>query len=198
MSALRRALFFDRDGTLNREVQGALARRDQLELLPGAARAVMRANQAGWLAIVVSNQSALARGWMNAWDLEQVHGELRRLLALEGARLDDVFHCPHFDGEGVAPYVRSCACRKPAPGLLRFAALRHSIDLSNSWVVGDALRDLEAAAAVGARSILVRTGKGVREASKLQGPGALASTARPQAVVDGVDEAVRLALDQGR
>jgi histidinol-phosphate phosphatase family protein len=188
----RRALFFDRDGTLNREVEGALASPAQLELLPRAAEAVARANGAGWLAIVLTNQSAIARGWMTPFELERVHAALRARLAEHGARLDDVLYCPHFDEGGLAPYARPCECRKPQPGLLRLAAERWDLDLGASWVVGDAVRDLAAARAVGARAILVRTGKGAREAARLSEPG---SAVPCHAVAADVGEAVLLALE---
>lgn len=193
-SGRRAAVFFDRDGTLVREIEGALCAAAQLELLPGAALAVQRVNQAGLAAIVVTNQSAIARGWMGHFELERVHVALCERLLEKGARLDGVLHCPHLEGGGVAPYHRPCSCRKPAPGLLLAAARRFEIDLAHAWVIGDALRDLAAAAAVGVRRILVRTGKGEREAARL---AELPANAQPFAICDGVLEAVELALDLG-
>ena len=189
----RPAFFFDRDGTLNREIEGALSSPEQLELFADAAEAVRLVNQAGWFAVVVSNQSAIARGWMTHYELERVQAELERRLAAGGARLDLALSCPHLEDDGFAPYRRPCACRKPAPGLLRRAAERLEIDLARSWLAGDALRDLAAAEAAGAASILVRTGKGKREEARLGEPG----SPRPRAVVDGVAAAVRFALAQG-
>ncbi len=185
------ALFFDRDGTLNREVEGALSRPEQLELLPGAAEAVARANAAGFLALVLTNQSAIARGWMTHFELERVHAALRSGLALAGAHLDAVLVCPHLDSGGLPPYHRTCDCRKPKAGLFRFAAARWKLDLARSWVIGDALRDLAGGAALGVRGILVRTGKGASEAQRLN---ELPLAARPFAVASNVLEAVDLAL----
>lgn len=189
--AARAALFLDRDGTLNREVEGALRTPEQLELLGGAVEALLQIHAAGRAVVVLTNQSAIARGWMTHFDLERVHAALRERLASHGARLDGILHCPHLDSGGLPPYHRSCACRKPAPGLLLEAAARWNLDLSRSWVIGDALRDLAAGAAVGVRGILVRTGKGGREALRVE---QLAPQARPAAVLPGVLEAVQFAL----
>ena len=167
----RPAAFLDRDGTLNVEVEGALASARQVELLPGAAAAVARLNAAGLPVVVVSNQSAIARGWLDHERLARVQDELARRLAAAGARVDLWIACPHHPDEGLAPYRRACPCRKPAPGLLREAARRLDLDLSASWIVGDAARDLAAGAAVGARGILVRTGKGQRELGRLSAEG---------------------------
>jgi D-glycero-D-manno-heptose 1,7-bisphosphate phosphatase len=187
----RACVFFDRDGTLNREVEGALSSPEQLELLPGAAKAVARVNLRGALAIVLSNQSAIARGWMNHFELERVHARFGELMQQAGARIDDVLICPHLDTAGLAPYHRRCACRKPKPGLFELAAARWNLDLANSWIVGDALRDLEAGAALGVRGILVRTGKGAREEQRLR---ELELPAPHFAVAATVLEAVELAL----
>lgn len=191
-SGSRAAIFFDRDGTLVREVEGALSNPAQLELLSGAAQSVRRANQADVAALVVTNQSAIARDWMTHFELERVHSALCTRLLEQGARLDAILHCPHLESGGFAPYHRVCRCRKPAPGLLLLAAERFDLDLARSWVIGDALRDLAAAAAVGARSILVRTGKGEREAARL---AELSTQAQPFAICDGVLEAVERVLD---
>ena len=141
---------------------------------------------------MVTNQSAIARDWMTHFELERVHAALCERLLEQGARLDAILHCPHLDSGGFAPYHRACRCRKPAPGLLLLAAQRFDLDLARCWMIGDALRDLAAAHAVGARSILVRTGKGEREASRI---AELSPQARPFAVCADVLEAVELALD---
>lgn len=190
-AASRAAVFFDRDGTLNVEIESPLAFPEQLVLVPGAGDAVARVNAAGRLALVLTNQSAIARGWMTHFELERVHAELGARLAETGARLDGILHCPHLPGGGHAPYHRDCACRKPKPGLLQLAARRWNVDLARSWVIGDALRDLECGAAFGVRGILVRTGKGEREAQRVAD---LPEVARPFAIVPSVREAVELAL----
>lgn len=166
--ALRRAVFVDRDGTLNREIEGALADPQQLELLPGAARAIARLNDAGLAVVVPTNQSAIARGELDVERLARVHAALSERLASEGAHVDLFLHCPHHESEGFAPYRRACACRKPRPGMLLEAAQRLGLDLARSWVIGDAARDLAAGDAVGANGILVATGKGERERAEME------------------------------
>ncbi len=163
--APRPAVFLDRDGVLTREDEWVLAAA-QVELLPGAARAVARLNAAGLPVIVVTNQSALARGWLDERGLRAIHARLGELLAAEGARLDAIYHCPHHPSEGEGALRTACACRKPAPGMLLRAAREHGLDLARSWMIGDALRDLEAAWTAGARAALVLTGKGAGEVER--------------------------------
>jgi len=189
---LKRAVFLDRDGTLVDEL-GFLARADDLRLLPRAAEAVRRINAAGLLAIVVTNQSGIARGLFGERELAAVHARLAAELALGAARLDDVLHCPHHPSEGVAPLRVRCDCRKPAPGLLHEAARRHGLELAGCWMIGDSLRDLECGARAGlAGSVLVRTGKGQDELA------ALAASERARTLVAAdVLAAVELVLAGG-
>ena len=158
MSGLRPAVFLDRDGTLNVEVD-YLSDPADLQLLPGAGAAVARLNREGWLAVVVTNQSGVARGMLSEERLAEIHAELARQLKPFDAHLDGVYHCPHHPEIGEHPYRRVCECRKPLPGLLRDASRELDIDLSRSWIVGDSRRDLEAGAALGLPGILVTTGK---------------------------------------
>jgi D-glycero-D-manno-heptose 1,7-bisphosphate phosphatase len=164
---VRRAVFLDRDGTLVDEL-GFLRRAEDLRLVPGAAEGVRAINAAGWCAIVVTNQSGIARGLFDEAELAAVHARLERELARAGARLDAILHCPHHPAHGEPPLRRECACRKPAPGLLLEAARRFALDLGQSWTVGDSLRDLEAGRrAELAGSVLVLTGKGRDEFARL-------------------------------
>lgn len=158
----RRAVFLDRDGTVNAEVD-YLSTPDQLVLLPGAAQAIARLNRAGFATVLITNQSGVARGLFDEARLGQIHDRLRELLAAEGAHLDAIHYCPHHPTLGEPPYRLDCDCRKPRPGMLRRAAEELGLNLEGSWSVGDTPRDLEAAAALGVPGILVASGKPVTE-----------------------------------
>ncbi len=181
----RAAVFVDRDGVLTREDEWVL-RVEQVELLPGAAEGVRALNDARIPVIVVTNQSALARGWLDESGLAAIHARLAELLAESGARVDAIYHCPHHPTEGVGDLRRACDCRKPAPGLLLRAAREHGIDLTASWMVGDAARDVEAARAVGVHAALVLTGKGRSERARV--------VPEPEIVAERLDSAVAAIL----
>ncbi len=154
---MRRAVFLDRDGTLNREVH-YLANPEQLELLPGVASGLARLAQDGWLLCVVTNQSGVARGIVSPPALTEIHARLGQLLAARGVNLDWIGYCPHHPQHGPPDLRRDCDCRKPKPGLLLQAAEELNIDLAASWMIGDSTRDVQAGAAAGCRSLLVQTG----------------------------------------
>jgi len=159
----RPALFLDRDGTINVEVD-YLSRVEDLELIPGAAAAIAAANAAGYVVVVYTNQSGIARGMLTEADLDELHFELDRRLALLGACIDRYEFCPHHPEIGETPYRQDCDCRKPKPGMLLDAAAALDLDLSKSWAVGDSLRDLDAARAAGVpHRVLVETGKGAAQ-----------------------------------
>jgi len=162
MTPGRPAIFMDRDGTLSHEV-GYVNHVSRFRLLPYAVDAVRMANRAGFLAVVVTNQAGVARGYFPETVIHEVHAVLRSALAAGGARLDGLYFCPHHPSVGEPPYRRDCDCRKPRPGLLRQAERELGIDLARSYVVGDRLGDLELAWAVGARGVLVKTGYGLGE-----------------------------------
>lgn len=153
----RRAVFMDRDGTINEEVN-YLAKAEDVRLIPGAAQAIARLNAAGLVVVVVSNQSGLARGYFDEADLATVQVRLNRLLADEGARVDAYYFCPHHPQGVVEHYALVCDCRKPAPGLLRQAAEEMGLALTGSFMVGDRLRDVACGRAEGLTGVLVRTG----------------------------------------
>ena len=156
----RPALFLDRDGVLIEEVE-YLARPEQVRLIPGAAAAIRKVNDAGWRVVVVSNQSGVARGLFPESLLPEIHRVIAdRLLAEAGARVDRFYYCPHHPTEGQGGYRIDCDCRKPKPGMLLKAAAELGIDLARSWMVGDRATDLQAGAAAGCRTILVQTGYG--------------------------------------
>jgi D-glycero-D-manno-heptose 1,7-bisphosphate phosphatase len=168
--ARRPAVFLDRDGTLTVEAEW-VTKREELRLLPGACDAVALLSRAGFAVVLATNQSAVARGLVTESQLAEIHAHLADALARGGARLDAVYACPHHPSEGVPPFRRECECRKPKPGMLLAAARDLDLDLARSHVVGDAERDLAAGAAVGARGILVATGKGRAEFERLTRAG---------------------------
>lgn len=180
---LRRAVFLDRDGTLNVEVN-YLHRVADLALIPGAAQAIQLLNEAAYLAIVVTNQAGIARGYFDEQAVRVLHEHLTSELASAGARVDGLYLCPHHPD-----FTGPCACRKPQPGMLRQAAVEHSIDLNQSWLIGDTLSDIAAGHAVGCRTVLVRTGYGAQAEGQL-GMNAV----QPEVVVDDVLNAVRYIL----
>lgn len=154
----QRAVFLDRDGTINRYV-GFLRRPEELELLDGAAEAIRRINRSGYLAILVTNQPVIARGEVT-WDgLDEIHRKLETLLGREGAYLDDIFICPHHPDKGFPgerpKYKMDCDCRKPKPGLLLQAAERYNIDLASSLMIGDQPQDETAGKAAGCRTVVL-------------------------------------------
>ena len=149
---LRPALFLDRDGTLIADTDFVRSPAEVV-LLPGAADAVARASAAGWLTVVITNQSGIARGVLSEEDYQAVAGEMARQLARDGARLDLQLHCPHL------PDISGpCECRKPGLKLYRDAIARLGIDPAQSWFIGDRLRDLVPARALGGRAVQVLTG----------------------------------------
>lgn len=158
----RPALFIDRDGTLTEEV-GYVNHPRRLRLLPRSAEAVRRLNDADVPAVVVTNQAGIARGYFSADVLAAVNNELLRQLKESGAYVDGLYVCTHHPSAGEPPYRDSCDCRKPRPGLLTRAAGELALDLARSAVVGDRPSDVETAARVGARGVLVLTGYGLGE-----------------------------------
>lgn len=155
----RPALFLDRDGTLIREIP-YLASEKQVQLLPGVAEALGMLRGAGLLILVVSNQSGIARGLLDAGNLLRIQRRIEAELAATGAGIDGWYHCPHHHGVGVPPERRRCRCRKPLGGLLDRAGEDFAVDWERSVGVGDDVRDLQAYAAKRLPSVLVGTGKG--------------------------------------
>jgi D-glycero-D-manno-heptose 1,7-bisphosphate phosphatase len=135
----------------------------RFRLLPWTVDAVRLINQSGFLAVVVTNQAGVARGYFPESLIHEVHASLRESLAAGAARLDGLYFCPHHPTVGEPPYRQDCDCRKPRPGMLRRAEAELGIDLARSWVVGDRMGDLELAWKVGARGALVKTGYGLGE-----------------------------------
>ena len=158
-SHARQAVFIDRDGTLNEDI-GYVSRPEELVLYPWSADAVRLINDSGLLAVVITNQSGIARGMYTEKTLAEIHSRMIRELAEQGARIDAVYYCPHHPDVGNHRYRLECDCRKPQPGLLKAAARDHDIDLARSFVIGDKASDMKLAEHTGARAALVLTGYG--------------------------------------
>ena len=157
----QKAIFLDRDGTINKYV-GFLRNIDDFELLPGAAEAVKKINNAGYLAIVATNQPVIARGEVTVPELDRIHEKMETLLGKEGAYLDGLYYCPHHPHKGYAGEIPElkieCECRKPKPGMLYQAAADFNIDLAASWMIGDGENDIRAGQAAGVRTVLIGEG----------------------------------------
>lgn len=158
---MKPCLFIDRDGTLIEE-RNYLSDPEQVALIPGAAEAVRMAREAGWLVVVLTNQSGVGRGYFSLSDVERVNRRIEQLLEREGAGLDGIFVCPHAPEE-------NCPCRKPRPGLVEEAARQLPVDLARSWMVGDKTADIELARNAGLRGALVLTGYGAEAAEEAGG-----------------------------
>jgi D-sedoheptulose 7-phosphate isomerase len=149
-----KAVFLDRDGTLivNRHYGSDP---DEIELFDGVVEGLQELRSAGYKLVLVSNQSGVARGYFDEAAVARMHDRLQRMLDRHGAALDGMEYCPHHPEGDTSPYAVECACRKPAPGMLRRAARKHGVNLSASWMVGDIEADVEAGRRAGARTVLV-------------------------------------------
>jgi D-glycero-D-manno-heptose 1,7-bisphosphate phosphatase len=154
-----KAVFLDRDGTVVVE-KGYITVADDIELIPGAAPAIIRLREAGWKVFVVTNQGCVAKGMITEDELSVINFRMVSMLGAEGAEVDGIYACIHHPDGSVPEYSYECDCRKPLPGLLERAASEHGVDLASSVMIGDTMRDLEAGRAAGAQSVLVLTGKG--------------------------------------
>ncbi|MEX2153340.1 MAG: HAD family hydrolase [Gemmatimonadaceae bacterium] len=182
----RGAVFLDRDGTIIKDFR-FMGRPDQVQLLPGAAAAIRRLNDAGWPVMVVTNQSGIARGYFKEADYERVRARAEELLAKEGggARIDATFMCPHHPD-----HTGPCECRKPGTLLFRRAAKAHQLDLARSWYIGDKLRDVLPARKLGGHGILVP--------SDQTPPVELEEARKEFDVVASLDEAVTRVIESAR
>ena len=178
------AVFLDRDGTINEEVE-YLSDPGDLRLIAGAAGAIRLLNVAGMPAVVVSNQAGVGRGYFSEESVRAVNEELAKRLAAKGARLDAIYYCPHHPDEG-------CACRKPEPGMLLQAAREQGLDLQRSYMVGDKVSDLDAGRRAGCRTVLVLTGYGAEAREAYE-----SSDTQPDHVSEDLLDAVKWILGQG-
>jgi D-glycero-D-manno-heptose 1,7-bisphosphate phosphatase len=146
-------VILDRDGVINEDSDAYIKSPEEWIPLPGSPEAIARLNRAGYRVVVATNQSGIARGYFDLDTLEAIHGKMKQVVKAAGGAIDDIFFCPHGPDD-------NCDCRKPKPGLLRQIGAAYELELNGVPVIGDSLRDLQSAAAVGARGILVLTGKG--------------------------------------
>lgn len=158
LSKKQKAIFLDRDGTIN-VYKGFLKETDDFELIPGVAEAIKRINEIGYLAIVITNQPVIARGDISRSKLEEIHNKMETELGKTGAYLDRIYFCPHHPHKGykgeVVELKIDCDCRKPKPGMFLRAARDFNIDLSQSYMIGDSETDIKAGIAAGCKTILV-------------------------------------------
>lgn len=187
----RRAVFMDRDGTISEEV-GYINHPSRFRLFPYAAAAIKQLNENGWLAIVITNQAGVARGYFTEQMIETVHADMTKQVDEAGGRIDAIYYCAHHPSVGEPPYRFDCDCRKPKPGLIRRAAEDFSIDAARSWMIGDRYSDVELARNAGVKSMLVMSGYGRGEWEN-QRPN---WTEQPDLVADNLLEAVRAIIHE--
>ena len=156
---MNRAVFIDRDGTISEEV-GYINHVSRFRLFSYSAAALNQLHENGYLAIVITNQAGVARGYFSEEMVQAIHEQMTKDLEASGATLDAIYYCAHHPSVGEALYRLDCDCRKPKPGLLFRAARDYDIDLANSWMVGDRYSDIELAANAGVKSALVLSGYG--------------------------------------
>ena len=173
-------IILDRDGVINFDSDQFIKSPDEWKPIPGSLEAIARLSREGWHVVVATNQSGLARGLFEMATLNAIHTKMHKAVGLAGGRIEAVFYCPH-------SVEMDCSCRKPKPGLFEEIATRYGRDLHDVPAVGDSLRDLLAAASVGARPLLVKTGKGEKT---LAAGGLPANTP----VFDDLSEAVEYLL----
>ena len=184
---MRRAVFIDRDGTISEEV-GYINNPSRFRLFPFAADAVKHLHDSGWLAILVTKQAGVARGYFSEEMIQIVHGAMTANLESNGAKLDAIYYCAHHPSVGEPPFRLDCDCRKPKPGLVTRAAQDFEIDINESWMVGDRYSDIELARNAGLKSAFVLSGYG-RGEWEHQSAG---WTRKPDLVADNLLEAVHL------
>jgi D-glycero-D-manno-heptose 1,7-bisphosphate phosphatase len=161
------AVFLDRDGTINEEVNFVKSV-EELKLIPGASKAINRMNSLGLKTFILSNQSGIARGFFTEEELAVINAKLLELLSVENASIDSIYYCPHHPEGIIKEFAINCNCRKPKIGMVLAAAEKYDVDIKKSFVIGDMLRDLECGKNAGMKSILVLTGKGKETLNSLK------------------------------
>lgn len=186
-----KAVFLDRDGTLN-VYRDFIFSLEQFELLPFAAEAIKLLNNSGYLALCVTNQPSPARGECTIADIESIHEKMKQQLERDGALLNDIKFCPHYpskvDGDEFSELKFDCLCRKPKTKMIDDFVEHYNIDLASSWFVGDTERDIQTARNAGIKSILVKSGKTLDD-------GASFAT-KPDFIFDNLLEAARFIINE--
>jgi len=155
---MKKAIFLDRDGTINNNCDHYyIWRKEELVLNPGVAETLAEMQSRGYMLIVITNQGGISKGEYSAEDVELLHNHLRSMLAAKGVHLDEIYYCPHHH------MVENCLCRKPMPLMIEKALAHFDIDPASSWMIGDAQRDVEAGEAAGLRCILIEPNSDLRE-----------------------------------
>lgn len=185
------AVFLDRDGVINEEV-GYLDNLDKLKVIPCAYEAIKLINESGMKAVVISNQSGVARGMITEEFVKKTNDHLQTILQKQGVYINNFYYCPHHPTEGEEPYRKVCECRKPAPGMFLAAARDLNINLKLSYMIGDRFLDMEAAKKVGVKGVLVRTGYG--ELLQDDGPDKETVEGKPDYIATDILEAVKWIL----
>lgn len=181
---LKKVVFLDRDGTINRDSPDYIKSREEFEFLPGSLKAIEELTVNGFTNIVITNQSALPRKLISVEELEHIHTMMRKLVESNGGKIKDIFYCPHMPDD-------DCDCRKPSPGLIFRAQRKYSIDLADAVMVGDSDRDIECARNAGCgNAVLVKTGKHGKAAQRLAEKGIV-----PDYVAEDLYEAAQWIID---
>ncbi|MFA9452553.1 MAG: D-glycero-alpha-D-manno-heptose-1,7-bisphosphate 7-phosphatase [Candidatus Aminicenantaceae bacterium] len=184
------AVFLDRDGNINRDV-GYPNSFDLVEIYPYSFEALRKINQAGLLAVVISNQSGVGRGLIEEPQLRDIHDRMQEAFRQQKAHFDGIYYCPHFVSSRIPVYDKDCECRKPRPGMGLRAAAELGIDTSRSYMVGDKVADVQFGRNLGARSVLVLTGYGQATLAKLRAQGT-----EPAHVAQNLLDAVNWILEE--
>ncbi|UCE43238.1 MAG: HAD family hydrolase [Candidatus Aminicenantes bacterium] len=180
----KRAVFLDRDGTINRDV-GYPNSYNMVEIFPYSFAAVRKINRAGFLSVIVTNQSGVGKGFIEEKNLRDIHRNLRLDFAKQKATIDAIYYCPHYEYAEIPEYRKACACRKPNPGMAQQAVCDFNIDTAKSYMIGDKAEDILFGMNIQATSILLLTGFGQKSISKLKEKGV-----EPAYVAETLKEAV--------
>ena len=184
--AVRKAIFLDKDGTLIPDVPYNVDL-NKISLSPNTVDGLLALQEEGFMLLIISNQSGIARGFFNHAALVKVEHKIQSLLQKHGLSLAGFYYCPHHPESKIAMYKLDCSCRKPKPGLILEAGLDHQIDLSQSWLIGDILHDIEAGHRAGCKAVLINNGNETDWEMNAQ--------RIPDAMVQNIDEAAMYILN---